>query len=201
MSRILPTAFLPAAAVLFLVFTSAFAVLVPASITEAQAPNAQQPGGELKILPPPGPARGAPMPEFSWTALDGSVVTPESLAGKVVLLDFWASWCVPCQRAIPHLKELDRRYPEEVFQIVGVNVDEKLKSLQGWIATYGIAWPQVWDEGYKIVQPLQIRDMPTYILLDPQGRVAYSTSGYNPTTKKLLDYHVSNAVQRAQASK
>lgn len=194
MPRVLPTALASAAAMLVFAAT----LLVP-GIGPASVALAQQPEPELKILPPPGPKRGAPMPEFSWTATDGSVVTPESLAGKVVLLDFWASWCAPCQRAIPHLKELDQTFPDDVFQIVGINVDEELESLQGWVATYGITWPQVWDEGFKIVQPLQIRDMPTYVLLDPQGRVTYSTSGFNPTTKKLLDYHVGAAVQRAQA--
>jgi len=163
--------------------------------------EAQQPGGGLKILPPPGPARGTPFPDFSWTTTTGEVLTPKSLAGKVVLLDFWASWCVPCQRAVPHLKELDSSLPDDAFQIVGINVDDELKKLQGWTATYGITWPQVWDEGLKVVQTLQIRDFPTYIVLDSRGRVAYSTSGYGATTSRLLDYHVRNAVQAAQAGR
>lgn len=153
---------------------------------------------ELKIVRP-GPEQGS-SPEFSWTTTEGETLTPESLAGKVVLLDFWASWCIPCQRAVPHLKSLDESLPEDRFRIVGINVDDEKEKLQGWVATYGLPWAQVWDQSHEIVQSFNVTNFPTYVLLDHRGRVTYTTTGFTSTMGRVLDYRVRTAVQAAQAA-
>jgi thiol-disulfide isomerase/thioredoxin len=170
---------------------------VLAALRPADPLAAQQ--GQLKILHP-GPDLGL-APDFSWTTTEGETLTPESLAGKVVLLDFWASWCMPCRRAVPHLKSLHQSIPDDVFRIVGINVDDEIKKLQGWVATYGLPWAQVWDQSREIVQSLDVTNFPTYVLLDHQGRVIYTTTGFSPTTGRVVDYRVRTAVQAAQASR
>jgi len=154
--------------------------------------------GELEIVRP-GPEQGS-APDFSWTTTEGETLTPESLAGKVVLLDFWASWCIPCQRAVPHLKSLDESLPEDRFRIVGINVDDEKEKLQGWVATYGLPWAQVWDRSHEIVQSFNVTNFPTYVLLDHRGRVTYATTGFTSTMGRVLDYRVRTAVQAAQAA-
>jgi len=157
----------------------------------------QPPSGSSKILPPPGPDRGSEA-EFEWTTIEGETLTPETLSGQVVLLDFWASWCVPCQRAIPHLKSLDRELPDELFEIVGINLDDDKTKLHGWVATYGPTWSQVWDPSKEVAKSFRIGNVPAYIVLDHEGRVTYSTSGWSSTTGRLLDYRLQQAVQRAR---
>lgn len=173
------------------------ALLLPTLVAEPLA--AQE--GELKILPPPGPQRGLPAPDFTWTTTEGATVTRDGLAGKAVLIDFWASWCGPCVRAVPHLKALDDRFPDDVFQVIGINVDDQQVKLESWAEAQGVTWPQVWDQTHDVIEAFQITNFPTYILLDHQGRVSYSTSGFSPTTSRLLDYHVGKAVEAAQAAR
>lgn len=155
-------------------------------------------GDQLNVLNP-GPELGA-TPELSWTTTEGEPLTSEDFAGKVVLLDFWASWCIPCQRAVPHLKSLDQSLPDDVFRIVGVNVDDEKEKLQGWVATYGLPWTQVWDRSHEISKSLNVTNFPTYILLDHQGRVTYTTTGFTPTMGRVLDYRVRSAVNAARAA-
>lgn len=186
---------------------AAFALSLPVSISillsglflllGPVAPLAAQPDQLLLIQP--GPERGS-APDFSWTTTEGETLTPESLTGKVVLLDFWASWCIPCQRAVPHLKSLDESLPEDRFRIVGINVDDEKEKLQGWVATYGLPWAQVWDQSHEIVQSFKVTNFPTYVLLDHRGRVTYTTTGFTSTMGRVLDYRVRTAVQAAQAA-
>lgn len=168
------------------------------SLAISTAPLAAQPS-DLKILQP-GPDKGT-TPEFTWTTTEGEVLAPESLAGKVVLLDFWASWCAPCRRAVPHLKSLHEGLPDDRFRIVGINVDDEKEKLQGWVATYGLPWAQVWDRDRQIVESFDVTNFPTYVLLDHRGRVIYTTTGFTSTMGRVLDYRVRSAVQAAQAAR
>lgn len=170
------------------------------SILLVTGPVAAQ-GSKLKVMPAPGPQRGTVPPDFVWTSVDGEILSRDGLVGKVVLLDFWASWCAPCLQAVPHLKQLDAKHSDDVFRLIGINVDNEEAKLRSWVAEQGLTWPQVWDRGHEVIRTFQVNNFPTYILLDHQGRVSYSTTGFSATTSRLLDYHVGLAVQAAQAER
>lgn len=95
--------------------------------------------------------------------------------GNYVLLDFWASWCTPCLREIPILKQLYSKYHEKKnFEIVGVSLDNDAKAWQGSIQRLGLQWPQLTDlmvrEG-EAVQKYGVVNIPANVLLDPEGKI------------------------------
>src|SRR5476651_1294963 len=71
--------------------------------------------------------KGKPLPDFTMQTPDGTSIKLSSLKGHVVLIDFWASWCMPCRAAIPHLKELYKKYHEKGFEVLSVSIDQNNK--------------------------------------------------------------------------
>ena len=123
-------------------------------------------------------AVGKPVAPFSAKDSDGKVVDIAALKGKVVLLDFWGSWCVPCRAGHPHLKELYSKYKDKGFEIVGVAWEYGPKDAQekAWreaIKKDGITWLQVLnDPPPDIVKMYGVIAYPTKILIDRNGVIA-----------------------------
>jgi len=87
------------------------------------------------------PKVGEPQPAWHFTDLQGNVVTAESLRGKVVVLDFWATWCGPCKGEIPNLIKLEKQYGEQGLAIVGVAVEGSEAPVRKYARTIGINYP------------------------------------------------------------
>lgn len=126
--------------------------------------------------------------EFEFQALDGRDVSLAALRGKVVLLDFWATWCPPCIEALPELKSLYERHRTNGFEIVGFSFDEDADELRDFIAEYDIPWPQYHD-GMEADSPAAekfgIESLPTVWLLDRRG-VPRHTDADTDLEEKLI---------------
>src|SRR5947209_1738840 len=101
-----------------------------------------------------GPAAGAapqalkigdPVPPFSLQTLDGKTLDIANLKGKVVLLDFWATWCVPCRQAMPELKTLLQKNSGKPLVVVSVSADQDIKAPTEFARANGMSWMQAWD--------------------------------------------------------
>ncbi|MGN0068875.1 MAG: TlpA family protein disulfide reductase [Prevotella sp.] len=123
---------------------------------------------------------GRDMPDFLLPASDGTPVSLASLRGQYVLLDFWASWCGPCMREMPRLKEAYSRYAQQGIKFVGVNCDEHavdftdaLQRLElPWLQLAAKAWPEERSGDYTdILKDYGVRTIPRVMLIDPQGRL------------------------------
>ena len=118
------------------------------------------------------------LPEFETATLDGTRVDPASLKGKVVLLDFWATWCGPCVSEFDNLRRLQKKHAEDGFQIIGLSMnheDELTRSgLEQWLAQHEVDWPQVYDGKAwesEIADSLAVQEIPYTILIATDGTV------------------------------
>jgi len=119
-------------------------------------------------------------PDFKLTALDGKPLTIAALEGKVVFLNFWATWCGPCRAEIPDLIALQDRYKGRL-QIIGLNVDDEQADIQKYVQETGINYPVAMTPNDVRIQFGGIPALPTSFVLDTAGRVVQKHVGlWNP---------------------
>ncbi len=119
---------------------------------------------------------GLPAIDFSTVSSEGEKVTLSAFKGKVVLLDFWASWCAPCRQEMPNVKKVYEDYNGKGFEIIGISLDESREKFNGYVNTYELPWVQIFDgKGWlsRIGQLYAINAIPATFLLDQQGNIRY----------------------------
>ena len=122
-------------------------------------------------------AKGATLPDFQFTTFDGDVRSLSSVKGRLVLIDFWASWCQPCIQDFPHLKAVYNEFHAKGFDIIGIDGDRKdPEKAAAAVAKFGIKWPQSRYNDNLIQERFQVLSWPTFILLDEKRRVVSSES-------------------------
>jgi len=121
---------------------------------------------------------GSVVTDVGARRLDGTVDTLAAYSGRVVLVDFWATWCGPCIAAFPKLRDMVDDLPEERFQIIGVNVDEELDTVTDYLADDPLPWV-VWHVGTdsELVRKWRITGYPTYVLIGPEGTILNKHAG------------------------
>jgi peroxiredoxin len=128
---------------------------------------------------------------MQFAAVDGRAVDVAKLKGKVVLVDFWATWCVPCVGEVPHVKAAYDQFHAKGLEIVGVSLDREKESLTQFIAEHKMEWPQYFDgqeEENKFARQFGVETIPALWLIDKQGnlRDINAHSGLSAKVEKLL---------------
>ena len=122
---------------------------------------------------------GEKAPNFRASRLDGSgTLGLSDYRGKVVYVDFWASWCAPCLKAIPALESLRGEFPASKFQILAVNVDKKTKKALKFLAKQNVGYPSVSNPRGDIPGKFDLETMPSSYLIDQNGVVRYVHKGF-----------------------
>jgi peroxiredoxin len=119
---------------------------------------------------------GNPAIPIEATTTAGDPITLDSYKGKVLLLDFWASWCKPCREEMPTVISVYEEYHDKGFEILGVSLDQSESSFKGYIEEHGISWPQIFDGGgwkSSVGQAYGINSIPATFLLDRAGTIRY----------------------------
>lgn len=130
--------------------------------------------------------------DLKFTAADGREVDLAKLRGKVVLLDFWATWCVPCMQEVPVLVAAYKKYHDRGFEIVGISMDEDKSALEKVTGAKGMTWPQYFDgkgQENAVARRYGIDGIPVMWLLGPDGKVANFSprEDLENSIEKLLD--------------
>ncbi len=119
-------------------------------------------------------------PSFAAPSLTGEgTVELTKYRGKVVYLDFWASWCAPCLKAIPEIEEMRSDFPADDFQILAVNLDQKEKKALRFLKKNPIGYPSASDPKGRLPGQFGVDTMPTSYLIDRDGVIRYVHRGFS----------------------
>jgi peroxiredoxin len=124
--------------------------------------------------------KGKAAPDFTLSTLDGKSVTLSEQKGKVVLLDFWATWCPPCVKALPHVQKLseDKARADKGLVVWAVNVGEGKGKIEPFMNKHGFNFGVPMDQKSTAMKSYGIEGIPTQIVVGKDGKVAYVSVGY-----------------------
>ena len=135
-------------------------------------------------------------PKFSFTTHDNQNISNASLRGKVVLLDFWGTWCPPCRESVPILRDLNKKYLGKAFQLVGVSSDDDEEVWKTFIQAQHMDWPDYIDLSDEVQKLFKIDSYPTFIVLDKDGVIRFRQSGLGGETAGELSDAINKALKR-----
>jgi thiol-disulfide isomerase/thioredoxin len=130
-------------------------------LKKPETPGAKAPGEELV---------GQTL-ELTGTTLEGAAFDWSVYRGKVVLVDFWATWCGPCIAELPNVKAAYEKYHARGFEVVGISLDQDVETLRAFVEKQQIPWTNLFDEGHPMAKKYKIRAIPTALLVDKEGKV------------------------------
>ena len=125
--------------------------------------------------------------DFTLEALDGTEMSLSDFRGKVVLINFWATWCGPCRAEIPDLQTAYETRQNDGFVVLGVNVEESRATVEPFVAEFGMTYPVLFDETGQLLKLYRAIGLPMSILVDEEGLIQARHIGYL-TEGQLEDY-------------
>jgi len=150
------------------------------------------------LIANPRRAREAYSPDFSIVTLGREFVTLSDLRGKIVVLDFWGTWCPPCVQAVPSLRDMQKKYAKDPFVLIGVSSDNAEQVVRDFSSRNQMEWLQYWDRDRKIQQMFDIRAWPTYIVIDDEGIVRFRSTSNRPEESARLADAIRKLVKAAK---
>ena len=128
-------------------------------------------GAELK------PWGGAPLPPFELKDLEGRVHRLADYQGRVVLVNFWATWCEPCRDEMPSIERLNKQFAGQAFAILAVNIGEPEARIRKFLSRMTLDLPVLLDPGMSVTRSWQARILPASYLIGRDGRIRYGVVG------------------------
>jgi cytochrome c biogenesis protein CcmG, thiol:disulfide interchange protein DsbE len=134
-------------------------------------------------------------PAFKLPGRDGTV-SSDSLRGKVVYVDFWASWCGPCRGSFPWLKSLHERYASKGLEIVAINLDKSRDDADGFLAQFPAPFKVAFDPAGTTAEAYHVAAMPTSYLIARDGTILSTHTGFDPKKTAALEALIQEACAR-----
>lgn len=140
----------------------------------------------------------SPAPDFSLESLKNVAANKKinlaDLKGKVVYVDFWASWCGPCQRSFPKLEALRAKYKDKGFEVVAINMDENVKDANDFLTKFAVTFPIARDASGKVAEQYNLKGMPTGYIIDKKGVISYISVGFDSKEEKAIEDTISTLI-------
>ena len=121
-----------------------------------------------------------PAPAFTLAALSGQQAALSQYKGQVVMVNFWATWCGPCQQEMPLLDQMYRKYKPAGFTLIGVNVDKEAPAVKELLARKPVSFPVLLDPANQVSKAYHVDEMPSSVIIDRKGEIRYIHRGYRP---------------------
>ncbi len=137
--------------------------------------------------------------EIPWNEtvrdLNGQPASLQPYQGRVIWLDFWASWCLPCRESFPWLNRMQETYGKQGFSVVAVNVDRKASDAERFLNRYPANFDVLHDPEGKLAEAMQVKGMPMGYLIDSSGRVVLRHVGFRAEDGAKLGERISEIVE------
>jgi peroxiredoxin len=153
----------------------------------AMGPN--PPTGGSRDTASPGDAEksvNSKAPDFSLKDAHGRSLSLSSLRGKVVLINFWATWCPPCKAEMPSMNRLYNEIRNRGFEVVAISTDNSLSTIKDFLARNRIDFPVLFDETKSVTRQYHVFSMPTTFLIDRSGMIAEKFYGEEDWTDAVI---------------
>ena len=138
---------------------------------------------------------GQAAPEIQLKDLSGKPVALSSFKGKVVVVDFWASWCGPCKQSMPFLEKLSKTYKDKGLIVLGVNIDNDAKSAKKFLDEVRVSFTIVSDADKKVAKAYAPPTMPSSYLVDREGKIRRVHAGFRAGDTKSLEGEIQKLLQ------
>jgi len=149
-----------------------------------------------KFISNPIRAREPFAPDFDFVTKENQRINNATLRGKVVLLDFWGTWCPPCRESVPTIKNVKKKFAGKGFELVGISSDDDEDVWRTFVESKQMDWHEYIDLSGDVLQAFNIDSFPTYVVVDKDGVIRYRQSGYGDTTEGELEDAISKALKR-----
>ncbi len=120
--------------------------------------------------PPLGLSKGQPAPDFRLKTLDGKEIALSDYRGKIVLINFWATWCPPCKEEMPLFESVYRKYKDRGFEILAISTDGNLEPVKKFVKEFGLTFPILHDDR-NVANLYGVQGLPTSFLIDRDGKI------------------------------
>ena len=146
-------------------------------------------------------------PDFTLTAMNDSMYTLSKLEGKVVLINFWATWCGPCRMEIPEFNEMHKSYHEKGLEILGISVSDNKKQLKNFAKSFAVDYPLLYGGAREMNKIMKDYDgvyaVPSSFLVGKNGNIVWSYPGailknYDPQTFATLVYEIEKELKKGE---
>lgn len=141
----------------------------------------------------PPPAAPAVAPSIDLPTRQGAV-TSADLAGKLIYVDFWASWCSPCRTSFPWLRALHEQYASKGLVVVAINLDKTRAAADKFLARFPAPFLVAYDPTGKTAEAFHVSTMPSSYLIDPTGAIVYSQAGFDPKETGKIESLIKEAL-------
>jgi cytochrome c biogenesis protein CcmG, thiol:disulfide interchange protein DsbE len=143
----------------------------------------------LSIIAVVATASAARVPDFTFTT-DRGPLKLQDLRGKVVYLDYWASWCGPCRQTFPFMNELHARYRDKDFVVVAVTLDKNVADARRFLAQYPANFIIAYDPDGTTARALGVKGMPTSFIINQSGEIVATHVGFNEAYKSKIEREI-----------
>ncbi|MES2041050.1 MAG: TlpA disulfide reductase family protein [Pseudomonadota bacterium] len=137
--------------------------------------------------------KGSNAPAFDLKGVEGNINLAK-YQGKLVYLDFWASWCGPCRQSFPWMNELQSKYGAQGLQIIGVNLDQKNEDARQFLTTTPARFVVAFDPAGATPRSYGVKGMPSSVLIGPDGKIIFEHAGFKEADRAALEEKIKSSL-------